>query len=530
MRTTTAAVIVGGLLCVRSGPQSMHTLAQRDEASHFRERSAAAVSAGGRFVAFASYARLAPADTNDLRDIYVLDRTTGQVTFEQDATGGLIADCSHPRISGEGRFLVYERLERSAGVPMRSDVVLRDRRDGTLAVVSVGRDGVQADGMSSHPGISQDGGVVVFSSSATNLVPGPDENGSGSDIYLFDTSDRSMRRVSVDGNGRQSPTGISLSPATNGDGRIVAFVSTADLDGTGSGASSSPRRPAAVFVRDRTRNLTTRVDMSAGSRVQDAPGSAPAISADGRYVAFVSAASNLSHGDRNRSTDVFVVDLRTGALELVSRSAGSTSAANGPSGSPALSRDGRFVVFQSEASDLLCAPCAKASEDVNLLPDVYLFDRQRSTMVRVSGDATGGWMEPSVGPAVADGGELVAFSSRHPIDGSDDRNDWDLFLYAPSGSRIVGPPGERAHGLHHRHQAHALSHRDILPEDALDDAAVDARDFGRGRTGERLVENRRQRPGRHAGRVFDREVQLQRAIRLLQRPDVRVRLALRDLM
>ncbi len=396
----------------------------------------------------------------------------GQVTLEREGTGddNGQTDRGHPGISADGRFLVYERLRVPADEPLRTDIVLRDRRDGTVTVVSGGRDGVPANAMSSHPAISQDGRVIVFSSSATNLLPGSDANGVGPDVYAFDTRDRSLSRISVDSHGVQAPAGTSTTPATNGDGRYVAFTSTAHLDRPGTTATPAGAVQPAVFLRDRTRNLTTRIGTAPGGRLPDAASWAPAISADGRYIAFVSAARNLTGTDRNRSADVFLADLHSGSLELVSRNPVNGAAANGPSGTPVLSAEGRFVAFQSEASDLVCTRCTKNSEDINLLPDVYLFDRVTGTMRRVSGDATGGWMEPSTGPVVDGAGDLVVFSSRHPIDASDTRNDWDLFLCAaPSALRGVSVLGERSHRFDHRHQPHAFAHRNVLSKDALDD-------------------------------------------------------------
>jgi TolB protein len=154
----------------------------------------------------------------------------------------------------------------------------------------------------------------------------------------------------------------------------------------------------------------------------------PVISADGRYVAFVSGATNLVAGDRNRSPDVFLADLKTGSIELVSRSATGGSA-NGRSAAPALSADARFVAFQSEASDLVCARrCAPADDDINLLWDVFVLDRRDHSMTRLSADAGGGWMEASVGPALDSAGGVIAFSSRHPRDAADVKNDFDLFV------------------------------------------------------------------------------------------------------
>ena len=401
----------------------------------------------------------------------------------------------------------------------------------TVTVVSGGRDGAPANAVSSHPAISQDGRVIVFSSSATNLVPGSDANGVGPDVYAFETRDRSLSRISVDSHGVQAPAGTSMTPATNGDGRYVAFTSTAHLDRPGTTATPAGALQPAVFLRDRTRNLTTRIGTAPGGRLPDAASWAPAISADGRYIAFVSAARNLTGTDRNRSADVFLADLHSGSLELVSRNPVNGAAANGPSGSPVLSAEGRFVAFQSEASDLVCARCTKNSEDINLLPDVYLFDRVTGTMRRVSGDATGGWMEPSTGPVVDGAGDLVVFSSRHPIDASDTRNDWDLFLCAaPSALRGVSVLGEHPHRFDHRHQPHAFAHRNVLSKDALDDGGVDAGDVRRSQSGQRFVQDRGQGPGRYARWVFDGKVQLERAVRLLHRPDVRVGFTLRDLM
>ena len=113
MRTTAAAVAIAALLCLPTSPPSIHTLAQRDLSSRLLDRPTAAVSADGRFVAFASYAQLAPADRDSQRDIYVLDRANGQVTLEREGTGddNEQTDRGHPGISADGRFLVYERLK-----------------------------------------------------------------------------------------------------------------------------------------------------------------------------------------------------------------------------------------------------------------------------------------------------------------------------------------------------------------------------------------------------------------------------------
>jgi Tol biopolymer transport system component len=152
-------------------------------------------------------------------------------------------------------------------------------------------------------------------------------------------------------------------------------------------------------------------------------------------VAFVSEDSTLVAGDRNRTADVLLYDTVEGTMILVSRSAAGGSA-NGASRSPAISADGRFVTFQSEASDLVCASrCASADEDINLLPDIFLFDRTTGVMKRISAGPAGGWMEDSVAPAISAAGDVIAFSSRRPIDRSDIDNDFDLFIHVPIPAR-----------------------------------------------------------------------------------------------
>jgi TolB protein len=153
----------------------------------------------------------------------------------------------------------------------------------------------------------------------------------------------------------------------------------------------------------------------------------PVISANGRYVAFVSYAADLVSGDGNRSPDVFLADAHLDSIELVSRSA-SRRSGNGASRAPAISADGRIVAFQSLASDLICLKCSTVLEDINLLSDVFVLDRATRRMTRVSGDAGGGWMEPSIGPALDASGTVVAYSSRHPSDAIDTQNDFDLFV------------------------------------------------------------------------------------------------------
>ena len=433
MRAWSTAVVLaltGGALPAST---AVHTVVQQDAWLEPRDAPQVSVSADGRFVAFASYARLAPADTNDARDVYVLDRRDNLVTLESIGWDRLAASAGseHPRLSADARFLVFRAVLLDQASSGRVDIVLRDRASGSMRVVNLGVGGVGANGSSIDPTISADGRHVVFASHATNLVAGTDRNGSAADIYAFDARTGTLERVSLDGRGGQPDSGGSTTPSISRDGRLIAFASMANLDGTLGANERSP--VSAVYVRDRQLGTTRRVSARASGTRTEGASSRPVLSADGRFVAFVSTDSALVPDDRNRLADVLLADLQTGGLTLVSRRAGGGSG-NGASGNPAISADGRYIAFQSEASDLICSQdCPATLEDINLLWDVFVFDRRAATVARVSGGAGAGWMEPSIAPALAAGGELIAFSSRHPTEPTDLKNDFDLFLCSTAG-------------------------------------------------------------------------------------------------
>lgn len=382
------------------------------------------VSADGRYVAFASYARLSSSDTNSSSDIYVLDRQSGSVTPETGpaAGDGRERDSSAPRISADGRFVVYETTHEdgSDGHEVRI-IVLRDRQSGTTRVMQ-GTSG-PPNGSSRQPAISGDGRIVAFASAATNLVEGEDANGHVDDVYTYDTESGHMARVSLDGAGHQPESGASFAPAVSADARFIAFTSTAYLDGI-----SPPDKPLAnVYRRDTRLGGTTRISTPRRGTLPNGGSYDAAISADGRYIAFTSDASNLVSGDLNGVSDVFVRDTAEGLTTLISRSV-SRASANGPSGRAAISASGAVIAFQSEASDMICGfRCGASKKDINLVADVFLFSTVDRTMTCLSAGRTP-WMQPSAAVALDATGAVIVFSSRHPVDAQDVANDFDLFV------------------------------------------------------------------------------------------------------
>jgi Tol biopolymer transport system component len=417
------------------------------------------VSADGRFVAFVSLARLSPADVNTLDDVYVLDRAANTVRLESATASGAAADgsCQEPRLSGDGRVVVFSTVATNLiGAPVAAigaQVVRRDRTTGVTTLVSHTPKLGPGNGWSGHPDVSDDGRFVVFESQATDLVPGADANAGGSDVYLFDAADGSVVRISVAATGEQSASGQSSTPAISGSGRFVAFSSTALLDAAAH--TRNDVRIRNVYLQDLSRRVSRRISATQSGALPNGGSYYPAISADGRRVAFVSIATDLEGNPRGRPREhVYLFDADDGRLRLLSRGAAG-GAADGDSRHPAVSGDGRYVVFGSDASNLWCPFPCRASRpethaDLNLVSDVYRIDTVTGAVDRVSGgdSADEPWWRSSAGAAIDGSGRVVAFSSRQPMDDADLEDDDDLFVEVlpepPIG--LAGPPDARPCG------------------------------------------------------------------------------------
>ncbi|HEX6335740.1 MAG TPA: S8 family serine peptidase [Jiangellaceae bacterium] len=334
--------------------------------------NAPAITPDGRYVAFASFDdTLVPDDTNDRSDVFVHDRETGETERVSVASDGSEGDAgtssSPPAISADGRYVAFAGYATNL-VPgdtnSTQDVFVHDRHTGTTERVSVAGDGTETPRFysSSNPTISAGGRYVAFQSSAANLVPG--DTNSTQDIFVHDRETGETERVSVASDGSESELyGFSSNPAMSGDGRFVAFQSSASTLVPG-----DTNNMADVFVHDRQTGTTERVSLTVDGAQSNGYSGGPAISADGRYVGFPSGATNLVPGDTNTFWDVFVHDRDTGATERVSVSAGGTEANQTSGSTPALNADGRQVAFVSSASNLVPG-------DTNGQSDVFVRDR-----------------------------------------------------------------------------------------------------------------------------------------------------------
>jgi len=384
------------------------------------------ISADGRFVTFYSPAtNLVPGDTNDKTDVFVRDRLMGTTERVSISASGVQADgkSTEAVISPDGRWVAFSS-EATNLVPGDTngvrDVFVRDRLAGTTQRVSVSGAGQQGNGISAHSSITPDGRFVAFDSEATNLVPG-DTNGYA-DAFLRDRQTGTTERVSVSGSGEQANSG-SVNPDISADGRFVAFWSSATnlVPGDTNGYMD-------VFLRDRQTGTTERVNVSSEGIQTNADygfsGPAVRLSADGRFVAFPSAADNLVPGDTNGVNDIFVRDRQSGTTERVSISSGGDQQ-NDVCSAVDLSPDGRFVAFSSFASNLV-------PDDTNGTWDHFLHDRQTGTTERVSVSTAGD--EPNAGTptggiAISPDARFVAFGSYASNLVPDDTNwTWDIFV------------------------------------------------------------------------------------------------------
>ncbi len=435
---STFAIAVAGLAAVARGTDDQQS--QRVSVTSTAGQAdlggvAAAISWDGRYVAFESRAtNLVANDTNGDFDIFVHDGQTGTTDRVSISTGGVEGngDSLDPQISSNGRYVVFDSAASnlvSGDGNGAYDVFLRDLKGGTTERVSLDSTGKEGNDASRHPAVSMGGRYVAFVSSATNLVTG-DTNGLA-DVFVRDRQAGTTERVSVDSSGKQTD-GASTTCAISSDGRFVAFASA----GTNL-VSGDTNGTFDVFVRDRTSATTELVSVSSSWVQGDAASLDPSLSADGRFVAFDSAATNLVSGDTNGYYDVFVRDRAVGAT---ARASVDSSGGQGDDASkyPAICGDGHVVVFSSLATNLV-------PNDSNARYDVFTRDVSGTTE-RVSVDTNGAQgNDVSVLPAISSDGRFVAFESGSTnLVSSDTNAAYDVFVHGPYLTLEATPPSPPA--------------------------------------------------------------------------------------
>lgn len=398
---------------------------------------AQSISADGRYVTFWSLAgNLIAGDTNFVPDIFVKDLQTGQITRVSTTSSGVgvTLDSYGPSISADGRNVAFASFsgdlapDDSNGL---SDIYVKNLDTGAITQVSTGIGEAQSNGGSFNSAISGNAAYVAFVSDASNLVAG-DTNGAA-DFFIHNIQAGTTTRIGGSG-GASWLNAESPYISVCGNGRFVTFDSLATdiVAGDTNGTSD-------VFVFDQEANtvklVSERLDGVQGTNVNNVT----TISGNGRYVAFNSHSDNLG-ASVNDHPNIFVKDLQTGVLLIATTVAGGAPV-NGRSNWVSISGDGRFVAFESEASNLVAG-------DTNGAADIFVRDIQTGQIVRISVDQSGNQGNgASLKPSISADGQYVTFGTAATnLTPGDSNGAMDVLrvlnpLYEAVGSTINGTSG-----------------------------------------------------------------------------------------
>ncbi len=402
--------------------------------------TAPVISPDGRFVLFESGATdLAPNDNNSFSDVYLRDMqagTTALVSLNSAGTASASGNSSPVAISADGRYAVFisaaTDVTNTPDTSVSRDIFIRDMQAGITKMVSINVSGSSPQSRDSYGlpnSVTDDGRFVLFSSDATDLTNIP--NSGGKNAFVRDTVNDTTIPVSVNRTGTQM-VNIIFTPSFSSDGRYVCFSSLGnDI------VETDNNNRADVFVRDIQSNTASLVSInSAGTAPGNALSDQAVITPNGRFVAFASWANDLSAAqDTNGLPDIYLRDLQNQNTRLVSHNVSNSNSGNDFSALQAVSPDGRFVVFQSYATDLVTIT------DTNGAPDVFVGDTQtqRTALVSVNlfGTATAS-LGSNFASINADGTSIVFQSDASNLDVGDTNGATDIFLFHNDLGRARG--------------------------------------------------------------------------------------------
>jgi|GEM_PF-1224812 len=383
------------------------------------------ISADGRYVAFESVStNLVSPPTPSTWQIFVRDRFAGATTVASVSTGGAYGDSSSlfPSVSGTGRYVAFESTSTNLVSPPTSgdnQVYIRDTLAGTTILASVSTSGAQGNGRSHYPGISADGRYVAFQSLATDLVsPGT----TGDQVFVRDLQTGTTTLVSVTAGGTPGNDNCDA-PAISPDGRYVTFASFA----------TNLVVPATsgwqIFVHDRQTGANWLASKGPSGDQGNNSSYSPRISADGRYIAFNSDATNLVSPDTS-VMQTFVYDRMSDTVSLASVSTGGDQGDNRVLNPSGISADGRYVTFSSFAHNLVSPPTT--------LVQVFLRDRQAGATTLVSANASGDQgNDSSSWPSISADGKYFSFESGSTNFVSTPITDFQMWV---AGGPYIPPP------------------------------------------------------------------------------------------
>jgi Tol biopolymer transport system component len=343
--------------------------------AHFEDAHNLDMTPDGRFIAFVAYV------TNNVpgfpaRALFLWDAQSALTQLVSgDLTNGVTAGsvCDWPVMDSSGRYVAFVTDATnlvSNSIAGDYHLYVRDVLAGTTALLDMDTNGVGTGvGFATAPRMSTNGLLFAFESSDSTLIP--DDRNHDLDVLIRDISTNVSELVSArlpllssaSPNGQSVLSGLSVSR----DGRYIAFSSDAD-----NLVSNDMNGVRDVFVRDLLTESNLLVSANMGGLPADNISGEPVISGDGRFVAFTSSADDIVPGDSNGASDVFLRDMVSGQTQLVSLDTNGVGSANGPSYAPAISLDGRYVLFRSRSSNL-------ASGNFGTNENLFMRDVQKGT-------------------------------------------------------------------------------------------------------------------------------------------------------
>lgn len=396
------------------------------------ESSIPSISGNGRYVAFTSDATdIVPGltDGNAKSDVFLRDRATGTTvcmskSSAANATGSNLS--LEPRLSADGKFATFQSFSNNLVTGLtdsnaKEDIFLYEVATGIVRCVTVSTAGnTTANNTSPNCSISQDGRYVAFQSSATNLVAGVSDGADSDDIFLRDTVSNTTTLVSVASN---TTTG-GIGPLISLGGSAITYYNFQDVGITG---VTDTNFNGDVYWWQRS-TATTKIlsVIPDGTKTGSSDSNPQDISADGRFVAFVSTSNDLTTNDSNSTADVFLRDTTNDTTVLVSAVPANNAGGNQGCDTARVSADGNLVVFVSQATNLTGIP------DGNIKNDVFLRNvgTATTTMISKKADGTSSGNGNSLGPDISDDGKVVSFrSTGSDMLAGDGNASQDAFLY-----------------------------------------------------------------------------------------------------
>jgi hypothetical protein len=375
-----SGLILAGINCAYSLGNTTALGSYAGEQLAYSPSTWSSISADGRYVTLTAVAGY-------IGYVFLYDRFNNTVAALMPTSNGIGA---LSKISADGRYVAMR---------ISKDMFIYDTWTKDIYPINKSSSGELGNGMSYFAALSADGNIAAFSSDSANLVANDTNN--SADIFVHNRKTAKTVRVSVSSTGKEAPLGIGNSGIADisANGRFVVFSSAAD-----NFVSNDLKATEDVFVHDLNTKITALVSVPVTQNGKNGHSSYPSISANGQFIAYQSAASKLVANDTPDSySDIFVYDRINKITTKITRNA------NGHSIYPAISADGRYVAFMSQASNLVLY-------DTNKAWDTFVYDRKTAKTRRVNVKPSGGQSSGDrslyqAKPAISADGRFISFES-----------------------------------------------------------------------------------------------------------------------